>query len=110
VIIKRHLRQKYRCACNGCVKTAPGPRKLFAKARYGINLALHIATQKYCYHLPLARQVKAFHRQGLEVTTATLWDYLSELYGLPKRHITTSCQRTTAAAGTVAASPWRSPL
>ena len=82
VIIKRHLRQKYRCQCGGCIKTARGPRKLFAKARYSINLALHIATQKYCYHMPLARQAKVFKRQGLEVTTATLWDYLSELYGL----------------------------
>jgi transposase len=82
VIIKRHRRQKYRCSCGGCVKTAPGTRKLFAKARYSINLALHVAVQKYCYHMPLSRQVKVFRRQGLEVTTATLWDYLSALYEL----------------------------
>jgi transposase len=82
VIIKRHLRQKYRCNCGGCVKTAPGPRKLFPKARYSINFALHVALQKYCYHMPLARQVKAFARSGLDVTTATLWDYLFALYGL----------------------------
>lgn len=84
VVLKRHLRQKYRCDCGGCVKTAPGPRKLFPKARYSINLALHVALQKYCYHMPLARQVKVFSRQGLEVTTATLWDYLLALYGLLK--------------------------
>lgn len=82
VIIKRHLRQKYRCNCGGCVKTAPGPRKLFPKARYSINFALHVAVQKYCYHMPLARQVKAFKRSGLEVSTATLWDYLFALHNL----------------------------
>jgi transposase len=82
VIIKRHLRQKYRCTCGGCVKTAPGPRRLFPKARYSINFALQVALQKYCYHMPLARQVKAFARQGLDVTTATLWDYLLALHGL----------------------------
>ncbi len=82
VIIKRHLRQKYRCNCGGCVKTAPGPRKLFPKARYSINFALHVALQKYCYHMPLARQVKSFARSGLDVTTATLWDYLFALYSL----------------------------
>lgn len=84
VIIKRHLRQKYRCMCGGCVKTAPGPKRLFPKARYSINFALQVALQKYCYHMPLARQVKAFSRQGLDVTTATLWDYLLALHGLLK--------------------------
>ena len=84
VIIRRHLRQKYRCTCGGCVKTAPGALKLFPKARYSINLALHVALQKYCYHMPLSRQVKVFKRQGLDVNTATLWDYLSALYGLLK--------------------------
>lgn len=82
VVIRRHRRQKYRCLCGGCVLTAPAPRKLFPKARYSINFALHVALQKYCYHLPLARQVKGFARQGLTVTTATLWDYLVALYGL----------------------------
>jgi len=80
VIIKRHQRQKYRCTCGACVITAPGPRKLFSKARYSINFALHVALQKYSYHMPLARQVKRFSRQGLEVTTATLWDYLFVIY------------------------------
>lgn len=82
VVLERHRRQKYRCQCGGCIKTAAGPRKLFPGARYSINVALHVALQKYCYHLPLARQVKVFGRLGLDTTTATLWDYLSALYGL----------------------------
>ena len=82
VIIKRHKRQKYRCTCGGCIVTSPGPRKLFPKARYSINFALHVVLQKYRYHMPLARQVKAFSSMGLDVTTATLWDYLFAVYGL----------------------------
>ena len=82
VILKRHLRQKYRCTCGACIQTAPGPQKLFPKARYSVNFALNVAVQKYAYHKPLARQVKAFEHQGLSVTSATLWDYLSTMYDL----------------------------
>ena len=28
VILRKHLRKKYRCRCGGCVKTAAGPKKL----------------------------------------------------------------------------------
>ena len=82
LVLKRHLRQKYRCACGACVQTSPGQRKLFPKARYSINFALHVAVQKYVYHMPLARQVKSFGHSGLAVTTATLWDYLCAVHGL----------------------------
>lgn len=82
VILKRHRRQKYRCKCGACVQTAPGPQKLFPKARYSVNFAINVAVQKYAYHMPLARQVKALGHQGLEVTSATLWDYLSTIYDL----------------------------
>lgn len=80
VVLKKIRRQKYRCSCGGCVKTAQGPEKLFPGARYSINFALHVATQKYTNHLPLDRQRRDFRRMGLEVTTATLWDYVSALY------------------------------
>ncbi len=82
LVIKKHIRKKYRCSCGGCIKTAPGPSKLFPKARYSINFAINVALQKYCYHMPLERQARELRRRGLDVTTATLWDYLSALYGL----------------------------
>ena len=84
LIVKKHLRQKYRCTCGGCIKTAPGQRKLFPKARYSIDFAINIALKKYCYHLPLDRQRRELRRLGLEVTTSTLWDYLLALSGLLK--------------------------
>ena len=82
VVFKKHLRQKYRCTCGACIKTAPGPKKLFPKARYSIDFAINVALKKYCYHLPLDRQRRELKRLGLDATTATLWDYLSVLYGL----------------------------
>lgn len=69
-------RQKYRCRCGGCVETAPGPPKLIPGGRYSIDFALEVALGKYAYHLPLARQVKQMRREGLEVTSQTLWDQL----------------------------------
>lgn len=82
VVMKRYRRQKYRCNCGGCIKTAPAPRKLFAKARYGIGFAREIALQKYMNHMPLDRQCRELKRLGVDVTTATLWDYLSAQYTL----------------------------
>lgn len=76
---KTHQRQKYRCACGGCIKTAPPPRKLFAGAHYAIEFAVEVAVGKYADHLPLARQVKGMGRQGLRVTSQTLWDQIEAL-------------------------------
>jgi transposase len=71
-----HRRQKYRCACNSNVATAPGPPKLIAGGRYSPEFAVHVAVQKYAEHLPLERQVEIMARQGLETTSQTLWDQL----------------------------------
>jgi transposase len=62
--------------CGGCVETAPGPPKLIPGGRYSIDFALEVALGKYAYHLPLARQVKQMRREGLEITSQTLWDQL----------------------------------
>jgi transposase len=75
--LKIHRRQKYRCACNGNVATAPGPPKLIAGGRYSPEFAVHVAVQKYGDHLPLERQVEIMSRHGLETTSQTLWDQLA---------------------------------
>jgi transposase len=69
-----HRRQKYRCACNGNVATAPGPLKLIPGGRYSLDFAAHIAVQKYGDHLPLERQVEIMARHGLETSSQALWD------------------------------------
>lgn len=71
-----HRRQKYRCRCNGCVATAPGPLKLIPGGRYSLDFAVQVAVQKYADHLPLERQVKMMAREDLQVTSQALWDQL----------------------------------
>ena len=78
-VVKKHLRQKYRCRCNACVETAPGPTKLFKGARYSVDFAIEVAVQKYLDHLPLTRQVGIMAREGLLTDSQTLWDYLDRL-------------------------------
>ena len=81
-VLLKHKRQKYRCACGGCVETASGPEKLFPGARYSIDFAVDVAISKYLDHMPLERQVRSMKRDGLEVESQTLWDYLERLAGL----------------------------
>jgi len=78
-VIRKHKRKKYRCRCNACVETALGPVKLIPGGRYSLDFAVDVAVQKYLDHLPLERQVRVMARQGLEVTSQTLWDQLDAL-------------------------------
>jgi transposase len=75
-VMRKHLRQKYRCRCGGCVKTAPAPDKLIPGGRYSTEFAVEVATQKYLDHLPLERQARIMKREGLEVDSQTLWDQI----------------------------------
>lgn len=81
-VLVKHRRQKYRCRCGGCVQTAPAPLKLFEGARYSIEFAIEVAISKYLDHLPLERQSRIMEREGLEVTSQTLWDYIERLVRL----------------------------
>lgn len=74
-----HHRQKYRCRCNANVLTVPGPEKLIPGGRYSVEFAAHSATAKFADHIPLERQVRMMARQGLEITSQTLWDQQAAL-------------------------------
>lgn len=78
-VLRKVRRQKYRCP-QGCAPvTAPAPPRLVEGGRYSVEFAVHVALQKYAYHLPLARQEKMFRREGLVVERQTLWDQLQAL-------------------------------
>lgn len=70
--IEHHLRQKYRCACNAAVVTAPGPVQVTPGSRYAPEFGVGVAVAKYADHLPLERQVKMMAREGLRVDSQTL--------------------------------------
>jgi transposase len=78
-VVVRHRRRKYRCRCNATVKTAPGPPKLIPGGRYSPEFAVDTAIGKYLDHLPLERQVRIMMRQGLTITSQTLWDQIEAL-------------------------------
>lgn len=78
-VVQKHQRKKYRCGCNACIETAPGPVKLFEGAHYSIDFAIEVGVQKYEDHLPLERQAKIFGREGLAVDSQTLWDQINAL-------------------------------
>jgi len=78
-VVAQHQRQKYRCRCNGAVVTAPGSRKLIPGGRYSPAFAVEVATAKYLDHLPLERQCRIMQREGLVITSQTLWDQLEAL-------------------------------
>ena len=78
-VYKNHRRQKYTCTCGSCVETALGPDKLVAGGRYSVDFAIYVAISKYCDHLPLERLVRMMSRDGLVVTSATLWDQIERL-------------------------------
>lgn len=78
-VLRKVRRQKYRCP-QGCAPvTAPAPPRLVEGGRYSVQFAVHVALQKYAYHLPLARQERMFRREGLVVERQTLWDQLEAL-------------------------------
>jgi transposase len=77
--VEQHLRQKYRCACNGAVVTAPGPPQIIPGGRYAPAFAVGVAVAKYADHCPLERQVRMMAREGLRVDSQTLWDQIQAL-------------------------------
>jgi transposase len=98
-VLVTHKRQKYRCACNGCIDTAPGPLRLAARPdvrgrRYSPSFAGEVAVGKYVDHLPLERQARVMAREGLTIESQTLWDQIEALatvmqptYEALRRHV-----------------------
>lgn len=78
-VLVTHKRHKYRCACNAAILCAPPVQKLIPGGRYSVEFAVEVAVQKYAEHLPLDRQVGQMRRQGLIVTSQTLWDQIFAL-------------------------------
>ncbi len=79
-VVKRYKRRKYRCRRCGDIATAPGPVRLADGGRYSMEFAAQVAVDKYKDHLPLEAQVERMAREGLNVTSQTLFDQLCWIY------------------------------
>jgi transposase len=98
-VLVQHRRKTYRCACNGCIDTAPGPLRLATRPdvrgrRYAPEFAVEVAVNKYVDHLPLERQARVMSREGLTIESQTLWDQIEALarvlqptYDALRRHV-----------------------
>ena len=92
IVLETHLRTVYKCDCCACLKTAPGALKLVAGGRYALSFSVSVAYQKYFAHLPLERQRQMMKHEGLQVTTATLYDQANEMATTLKNTYDTLCK------------------
>jgi len=80
VEIVRHIRPKYACpTCKEGVKIAPMPKLPIPKSIATPSLLAHVATSKYVDGLPLYRQEKIFQRLGIDVSRATLANWMVKM-------------------------------
>jgi transposase len=84
VIVNRHIRKKYGpCSCNEFlnkeipeVKLSPMPPRLIPHGIVSSGLAAYIVTAKFCDALPFYRQSKIFDRLDIEISRATLCNWV----------------------------------
>ena len=93
---KVHKRQKYHCSC-GHIETALGEPRLVGGGRYSDGFIIQRLVEKYMDHLPLERQVRILAREGLEVTSQTLWDQMLALHKSVLTPVLTRLMRYQAA-------------
>ena len=76
----RHVRHSYGCRCCGeSVKTAALPNQPIPQSMASAGTLAHLAVSKYAEHLPLYRQEQILKRHGLDITRATLAQWMLDL-------------------------------
>lgn len=82
--ILEQARPKYACPhCQeGGVVIADNPRQAIEKGLPGPGLLAHVATSKYCDHLPLNRQEHIFARFGVQIPRSTQCGWMASAANL----------------------------
>jgi transposase len=88
------VREKFTCRTCGTIIQPPAPFHPIARGRAGPELLATILEAKFGQHLPLNRQSETFAREGAEIDTSTLADWvgactamLSPLVALIRTHV-----------------------
>ena len=88
------VREKFTCRSCEKITQAPAPFHPIARGRAGPGLLAMILSAKYAEHLPLNRQSEAFAREGIELDTSTMADWvgaaaatLAPLVSLIRSHV-----------------------
>ena len=78
LIVLQHIRPKYACkSCQSHVIIAPRLPEPIEKGVPGTGLLAHLIVSKYLDHLPLYRLEGIFRRQGVELSRATMCDWMA---------------------------------
>ena len=72
----QHVREKFSCRSCEAITQPPAPSHPIARGRAGPVLLAEIAFGKFCLHLPLHRQSRAFAREGVEIDVSTMADWV----------------------------------
>lgn len=72
----RHICKKYACACGQCIKTARLPTQVIPKSLASPGLLAHVTVSKYQDALPLYRQETILKRIGVDLSRATLANWM----------------------------------
>jgi len=74
--IVEHVREKFSCRdCEG-ITEAPAPSHPIASSFAGPGLLATVLVSKFLLHQPLNRQSEAYAREGIEIDTSTLTDWV----------------------------------
>jgi transposase len=76
LVVRRYVKEKYACPDGHAVRTAEAPAALIDRCKYEPSVYAHIATSKYCDHIPLNRLSGIFKRHGVHLPKQTMWDML----------------------------------
>lgn len=74
----RHVRPKLACGCCNTLVQAEAPERPIARGLAGPGLLAHVLVSKYCDHLPLYRQSQIYAREGVDIPSSTLSDWVGQ--------------------------------
>jgi transposase len=90
----QHVREKFTCRSCEKISQPPAPFHVIARGRAGPNLLAMILHAKFGQHQPLNRQSDTYAREGVDLDTSTLADWvgacaatLAPLVELIRRHV-----------------------
>ncbi len=81
-VVRQIVLEKNLCTDCGKINVANGPTNLVNGGQYGIDFATEMCVRKYCDHQPLDRIRKSLERDGLMVSTSTLWNQTQNVAGM----------------------------
>ena len=77
-VVIRHVRPKLSCRDCGTIHQAPMPSLPIERGVPGPGLLAHVMVSKYADHLPLYRQSQIYAREGVDLDTSTMADWVGK--------------------------------